>query len=59
MFAAGSSAKEALQALLDAGASLAVRDKRGKGILDYAPEDSEIRSILEDRWADIKGSRNQ
>jgi ankyrin repeat protein len=49
MFAAGSSAKRALQALLDASASLAARDKRGKGILDYAPEDSDVRSILEDR----------
>jgi hypothetical protein len=50
MFAAGSCAKRALQALLDAGASLAARDKRGKGILDYAPEGSEVRTILQKRW---------
>lgn len=51
MFAAGSSAEAALGALLDSGASLAARDRRGKGILDYAPPDSTVRTILEDRSA--------
>lgn len=49
MFGAGSGAVGALQALLDAGASLAARDRRGKGILDYAAPDSSVRTILEDR----------
>ncbi len=51
MFAAGSGAVGALKALLDAGASLAARDRRGKGILDYAPPESPVRTILEDRSA--------
>ncbi len=51
MFAAGSGAEGSLGALLDSGASLAARDRRGKGILDYAPPDSPVRTILEDRSA--------
>lgn len=50
MFAAGSGAIGALKALLDAGASMAARDRRSKGILDYAPPDSPVRAILEDRF---------
>lgn len=49
MFATGSGAKSALQALLDAGALLAARDRRGKDILDYAPEGSDVRAMLQDR----------
>ena len=49
MFAAGSCAEGALRALLSAEASLAARDRRGKDILDYAPEGSEVRTILQDR----------
>ena len=49
MFAAGSCAEGALRALLSAGASLAARDRRGKDILDYAPEGSAVRTILQDR----------
>ena len=49
MFAAGSGAMGALKALLESGASMAARDRRSKGILDYAPPDSPVRAILEDR----------
>lgn len=30
-----------------AGASIAARDRRGRCVLDYAPDDSEVRSLLE------------
>jgi hypothetical protein len=37
MFAAGSDATAACNVLLDAHASLSVRDRRGRAALDYAP----------------------
>ena len=37
--------------LLDAGASLAARDRRNKGIMDYAGDDSPVRTLLEERHA--------
>ena len=49
MFAAGSSAGDAVKVLLDAGASLAARDRRNKGILDYAGDDTPVRTLLEER----------
>lgn len=49
MFAAGSSAEAAVKVLLDAGASLAARDRRNKGILDYAGDDTPVRALLEER----------
>ncbi len=49
MFAAGSSAGAAVKVLLDAGASLAARDRRNKGILDYAGDDTPVRALLEER----------
>ena len=51
MFAAGSSADAAVRVLLDAGASLAARDRRNKGIMDYAGDDSPVRALLEERHA--------
>ena len=51
MFAAGSSAVAAVRVLLDAGASLAARDRRNKGIMDYAGDDSPVRALLEERHA--------
>ena len=51
MFAAGSSADTAVRVLLDAGASLGARDRRNKGIMDYAGDDSPVRTLLEERHA--------
>ncbi|BDA50422.1 probable Ankycorbin at N-terminal half [Coccomyxa sp. Obi] len=59
MFAAGSGAIGALKALLDAGASMAARDRRSKGILDYAPPDSPVRTILEDRLKELEAAAEQ
>ena len=49
MFAAGSSAGAAVTVLLEAGASLSARDRRNKGILDYAGDDTPVRDLLKKR----------
>lgn len=54
MFAAASSAKAAVQELLDAGAALALRDKRRRCVLDYASKGSEVRELLETRWVHVQ-----
>lgn len=49
MFAAGNSAEAALLALLTAGATLGLRDRRSRSVLDYAPEGSKVKQQLLDR----------
>ena len=49
MFAAGNCAEAALLALLDAGATLGLRDRRSRSVLDYAPERSKVKQQLLDR----------
>lgn len=54
MFAAGNGATAGLRLLLDAGASISVRDRRGKNVLDYAMPGSEARALLEERLAQME-----
>ena len=49
MFAAGNCAETALLALLAAGATLGLRDRRSRSVLDYAPEGSKVKQQLLDR----------
>ena len=49
MFAAGNCAEAALLALLAAGATLGLRDRRSRSVLDYAPEDSKVKQMLLER----------
>ena len=49
MFAAGNCAQAALLALLAAGATLGLRDRRNRSVLDYAPEGSKVKQQLQDR----------
>ena len=49
MFAAGNCAEAALLALLAAGATLGLRDRRSRSVLDYAPEGSKVKQQLLDR----------
>lgn len=51
MFAAGNCAEAALLALLGAGATLGLRDRRSRSVLDYAPEDTKVKQLLLDRYA--------
>lgn len=55
MFAAGNCAAAALLALLGAGATLGLRDRRSRSVLDYAPEDSQVKQLLLDRYAGTAG----
>ncbi len=50
MFAAGNCAEAALLALLTAGATLGLRDRRSRSVLDYAPEGSKVKQLLQDRY---------
>ncbi len=49
MFGAGNCAEAALLALLAAGATLGLRDRRSRSVLDYAPEGSKVKQQLLDR----------
>ena len=49
MFAAGNCAEAALLALLAGGATLGLRDRRSRSVLDYAPEGSKVKQQLLDR----------
>ena len=53
MFAAGNCAEAALLALLAAGATLGLRDRRSRSVLDYAPDDSKVKRLLHDRCFQI------
>lgn len=50
MFAAGNCAEAALLALLAAGATLGLRDRRSRSVLDYAPDESKVKQLLLDRY---------
>lgn len=50
MFAAGNCAEAALLALLAAGATLGLRDRRSRSVLDYAPDGSKVKQQLLDRY---------
>lgn len=52
MFAAGNCAEAALLALLAAGATLGLRDRRSRSVLDYAPEGSKVKQQLLDRYCE-------
>jgi hypothetical protein len=47
------------QALLDAGACIAQRDRRGRCVLDYAPDPSEARSLLQARLSSLEARAAQ
>ena len=51
MFAAGNCAEAALLALLAAGATLGLRDRRSRSVLDYAPAGSKVKQKLLTRQA--------
>lgn len=48
MFAAGNDATAALAQLLAAGASVSIRDRRGRNVMDYAVQGSAARRLLEE-----------
>lgn len=59
MFAAGNDATAALGALLAAGASVSIRDRRGRNVMDYAAEGSAARRSLQEHLSELESKASQ